>query len=547
MDFTALNARIASVGGPELVSELGAIDTKVQTTAARMRAALASTGGDLQAAARMIAAEANQTSRAMDQIGESAVRSINEVSAASSNMGTSAARATQQASRGLEIMARTGNLTGRSLDGILASVSKLAFGFGTAGILIGALAIAGSAIVELFTKTRKELEKTQEEFDKRIEEMRRRGEGKQILGDARLEQGDVNEAKNALAALTPKIEAARVKMEALHQEVGRGSPLWKKAHNEWIDLSDQADVLGKKAEAAAKRVSEAMKAEASLRNAPADKDQLGMKTTAKRDPTSGALDKSMEKYIKEQEAYAKRFEELWRDHFDGVSKYEGLVDEDRAKLAAKATEAFVKLQKSAADEIKKWTDEAAADFDRAMDDLKRKADERSREIGSAISNGLTAGLTSLLSGKGLGDAFKKMTAALLEGLGDMAIRFGESSAAFMKFMVDIQQAIFGDNPVLGLAASLGMIALGVSLKAAGSAIGSSGSGGGGGSYSSYALAPTNGTVLVGPPSSRTSAASISARPTINVNANIIGKDDPAAQRQLLEMISRAQRRGSTLG
>jgi hypothetical protein len=34
---------------------------------------------------------------------------------------------------------------------------------------------------------------------------------------------------------------------------------------------------------------------------------------------------------------------------------------------------------------------------------------------------------------------------------------------------------------------------------------------------------------------------------VNVYATFIGKDDPRAQRELLEMIARAQRRGSTNG
>lgn len=177
-------------------------------------------------------------------------------------------------------------------------------------------------------------------------------------------------------------------------------------------------------------------------------------------------------------------------------------------------------------------------------------------LGQSIASGISTGIETVFSGGGLAAGFQKMLGALLSGLGDIAIRFGTESAAFMALMNTLMKAIASFDPEMGLAASFGMIALGATLKAAGSALGKGGGhgGGGGGGYTT-----TTGTFgggipqigSIGPvsPAARGTASSAMLMPMqpIMVNATIIGKDDPSAQRNLLEMIARAQRRGSTSG
>lgn len=458
-------------------------------------------------------------------------------------METSMSRATQSATRGLEIMARTGTVTGRSMDQILASVSKMAFGFGSTGLLVGALAIGAAAVYEFFNKARKELEKTQEEFNKRIEEMRRKGQGEGISEDARLIQGDVDEAKRALSTLEIRTEAARVKMEQLHEEVGRGSPLWKKAHSEWITLSNEELALIDKREAGEKSLARAMQAELNLRQPKTGAGTPPIVSTAQ----SGKGEESeVEKSHKNVMEEMRRFNaELDR------------MEEEQARRALstelESARSSERIAHESAMKIKEEREKNDLDFlkflekiDEAGKSMEKAAADSAKRVGDAFASALTSAFSS--GGGGIQGAFKKLTALLLESLGDMMIRYGEASAAFISFIAKIQSAISFGNPVLGLAASLALIAAGAALKSAASSIGSSGSGGGGGSgVSSYASSPMNGTVLVGAPPATPSTANMSARPTLNVTANIIGKDDPAAQRQLLEMISRAQRRGSTLG
>jgi len=72
-------------------------------------------------------------------------------------------------------------------------------------------------------------------------------------------------------------------------------------------------------------------------------------------------------------------------------------------------------------------------------------------------------------------------------------------------------------------------------------------GGYGGGYVSGPTS-TTGTVTVAPytaypPSAATTAGMTAAQP-VTVNATIIGKDDPKAQREIMELVGRAQLRGA---
>ena len=129
----------------------------------------------------------------------------------------------------------------------------------------------------------------------------------------------------------------------------------------------------------------------------------------------------------------------------------------------------------------------------------------------------------------------------------MLQQFGTSALLANKLMLKLMVSMGKMNPVAGIAASLGLIALGGALKgAARSAF--SGGGGGGGSYSAPAMGGGAGggnmtmpTAFFGP----TAAGSANTIERINpVNVTIIGPNDPTAQRQMQELIRNADRRGN---
>lgn len=239
------------------------------------------------------------------------------------------------------------------------------------------------------------------------------------------------------------------------------------------------------------------------------------------------------------------------------------ADRRRMELAKDMSPFIDELKKLGATEeqIQAVMNRVTTDADIAFRKAATLMAKNAQTLGQSIVSGITMGMESAFSGGGLGNGFRKMLGALLSGLGDIAIRFGTESAAFLELMDAIMKAITFFNPEMGLVAAFGMIALGAALKAAGSAMSGhgSGSGGGGGGTGGGTTNATGGSYSSGLPqigmispvsgASRSigNAGSLAQMQPVIVNATIIGKDDPSAQRALLEMISRAQRRGTTSG
>ena len=104
------------------------------------------------------------------------------------------------------------------------------------------------------------------------------------------------------------------------------------------------------------------------------------------------------------------------------------------------------------------------------------------------------------------------------------------------------------DPIGQIEAGVGMIAAGALLKSIAGSFGHSGSGGGGGGGGSYGGSSALGSIIdrgvIDPNTySQRSGASIPQRQAVTVNATIIGKDDPNAQRQIAEIVTKAAQRG----
>lgn len=200
-------------------------------------------------------------------------------------------------------------------------------------------------------------------------------------------------------------------------------------------------------------------------------------------------------------------------------------------------------------------EEITKEFDQGVEKLGHELDESLREtLAMSLAGGIADAFTAAFSGGGIGKGFKAMTGAILSGLGAMAIQTGTVQLAF-----SIKQKLWKDSvslfaPEAGIAMALGMIAFGAALSAAGASMGAGNRGGtggggyGGGGYgSAYAPPPTSYFGVLNPVSAGPNTSGLTATQPITVNATFIGKNDPTAQRDLLEMIARAQRRGGTRG
>ena len=93
------------------------------------------------------------------QLGELA-RTTQRVDAAATAHLTRIGGAARGLASGFEVMARSGNFAGEATRQIIAQGAEMAFTFGAGGPIVGAVGIAGAAIIELFQRSRREMEET---------------------------------------------------------------------------------------------------------------------------------------------------------------------------------------------------------------------------------------------------------------------------------------------------------------------------------------------------------------------------------------------------
>lgn len=176
------------------------------------------------------------------------------------------------------------------------------------------------------------------------------------------------------------------------------------------------------------------------------------------------------------------------------------------------------------------------------------AEQLGRDLQQTLANGVASAFETLMTrGATIGDAFGALTASLLRGLGDMTVAFGISImkiGALMQGAVSALQSLQGGKAI---AVGLAIVALGGMMRgAAGRAFGGVGGGSApviaGGGLGGAGGPMTLPGLTFGPTAA---AAGPDLNPRSNMTFNIIGTNDPSAQRQLQEMLRNADRRGGT--
>lgn len=165
-------------------------------------------------------------------------------------------------------------------------------------------------------------------------------------------------------------------------------------------------------------------------------------------------------------------------------------------------------------------------------------------FGNALGQGIAAGFETALSQKSIGQGFKALTGTILASFGSMLVQFGTKALIASKQIQNLFATLFTPGPMSAFAAAA-IIAIGAGLMAAGRGITAS-VGPTGGGFAAGSSMPSGPITLpginFGPTMSR-SAADLT--PANNLTFNIIGTNDPSAQRQLQEMLRNADRRGNT--
>jgi hypothetical protein len=488
---------------------------------------------------------------------------------------------TLSATRGLEQIARTGRVAGRSLDTILSQVSQITFGFGAEGAIVGAISIATAAVVEMMRKAAVESKRLVAEIAADFERIARmdvkgQGEAAGLLygGDnaATLNKdGTVNLARFSIPSLlAQQKDFLRREAAGTFVDPEAGVSMTK-------DANEAADAL--------QRVNRELERRNTL--LPGITTRGGLITQTGTTEAAQNRPSMVTDALKEAEASRKREQAEWNKEVKafsvGVEQRKKDLDQLVASAVAKATNADEpglsmaesveranKRQDSAgggllsrmlADlvpdpkEIEKTIRAVGANVRDALKDdpfeEARKALDKhikdlsahiSASIGKTLGDSIAAGLEEAFKATGFQNPFAALTSVLLNGLGNLMEQLGAGMILFGGWVAKFVAHVATFDFVGQIEAGIGMIAAGAALKAIAGSFGKSSSSGGGSSGGASA-APTFltfGVQAAGAPTTGTHAPP--SRASFGPNY-FIGPDDPKVQRQFAEIVNRADARG----
>lgn len=162
-------------------------------------------------------------------------------------------------------------------------------------------------------------------------------------------------------------------------------------------------------------------------------------------------------------------------------------------------------------------------------------------VSGAIEDGFTSGLTAALQTGRIGELFKAMGQTMVQQIASMMVDVALTFIKFASMIARIKSFLIA-NPVAAVLAAAAMLTLAHSLG--GGTKGGDVVGAGGASGYTTAMMPrgmnTTTQLTFGTTSANLASSMTAAQP---MTFNIIGTNDPAAQRAIQEMVSKANRRG----
>lgn len=435
------------------------------------------------------------------------------------------------------------NLATGTEGGLTRAAHSLAlFGgaFGPTGLLLTTfVAVAGEKLIQWFSEAGKKADELKDKFLKDLGEMANAADAVKINKTARdLFFGTPYDKDGKFVEASERVKGAfkgsLADMEAELQSFRNRTPA------NLIDaLAIKAKIDALEAALAAPRAQmEALqKAANNLLSQPSGTPgQLAAPTATATSPDKerAAIMARYKQQLDALEAAAKETqraaEQFLKDHPVDTSFY---VDREGAKAKEAA-------RKAAED---RFYAELDADEHRFIEH-QRKVGEQAAELARSTAAVISDAMKGLYDG-GLTGGLKALGDGLLKQLGEILVRVGEKMLAAAPIFQAISTALLaldGAGLALGGAA---LIALGATMGAAAGGGGSSGAGRHGGGSSNYGSGYNYQATVT--PSYLPNMSGVKPAAPLVVNATIIGKDDPKAQRDLLQLIARAERRGSTSG
>lgn len=602
VDFSALNFPIRTPGAADAIESFKHINGQVVALAKngkeyvfsveQFAAAWTKAGGRVDQAMKILTVSARDAQKQLDATSAAADRaasSVATVSRETAGLSHSSMIGIGELTRGLGRVAATGNLSAFAVRELAGGTMRLGASFGMAGGIAGLAVLAGGAIVEMFAKARHELEKTQIEFNKRLGEMAKSGSLAGLAGKygsgtelysgdpfAAIIGKDPKETDLKFLARSQGIIGLRAEQSRLQAVVDANPSIYRQGSKDADKLRETTKLLKEMTD----QYERTMKVVNIITKTAVDEATTGFSLAAdKKERNSllhpGGFTGGANTSLIERLGSANALRNLAPQITNSFTRREEL--ETYKNILA------VEYQQQGTEEKRQQILEKIKAVLKQIDDLGEVDDPmhpkgikaaklptneyekaivtRMKAIGAQAGEGFVSSMAATISrgfevafsGGGAKSIFKALAGGVLEGLGTVFIQIGEAALVGLAVMQTIKNAILAFAPEVGLAAAIGLIAIGAAMHGAGGALSRSGSGGGGGYGGGYSSSSYGGgvTTMMGltpvAPSSGPSAAGIASRNSVVVNATIIGKDDPAAQRQLLEMIARAQRRGSTAG
>lgn len=541
VNFSALNLQITETGGQERLKTLDAIDSRVEKMSETSRAAFKAMTADQQKAYLSFVggAEAAAESTAA-ALTKTVVPAARRATVAVAEVGTEVRMLSHSGMIGLGELARgfgrvveTGQASAFAMREFSGAAMRLGGELGPAGGLAGIFVLLGGVIVETFMKARREIEETRKKFQEEIAKMANAGDVAKIEKQQRdllygLPYDDKNKLRAASKYANGAFEGSLADLEAhfaaLQRQIPAGATMAP------AKIADEWNRVVKALDEARTKFDQLRTAALNVANQPS--------TTSGLLPmiTSAAKEKAMTAAEMQKSGDA-LFGLLSQNALQAMGiQTIGTYGQAGTKIDHKGLVKASDILPSPSDQ----------DAEEMVKRFNRIAETAGQQMAATLGRTFSDGFTALFARGGGGkQMFKAMTAALLEGIGEMFMTIGEKFLAGLSLIATIKHAIESFLPEVGIPGAIALIALGAALRGAGARVGSASSGGGGGGGYSYSSAPlTGGPIIVNPggASSASSIAGMQARPSTNNYITLIGKDDPRAQRELLEIIDRGGRR-----
>jgi hypothetical protein len=442
--------------------------------------------------------------------------------------------ASRQIAGGLEQVARTGKITGESLKSVISNAAEMAFMFGAGGPIVAALGITGVAIYERLTRNFEEASEKARAFRRELAEVARGGSGtdaKEFV--SRLRSGD------PFAAIEGK-RKDESDMDFLMRSRGiaglsaRQSSLTASERFTASQDPQKDNTVGMRLISIRKQLAEVTERLATEEARLAD----AMRLTGASIAAQAALDQTTGQGSSTERDAALRAMGLGPSLMRNANPLARTVVFGGAHGTGAGG--------LGSDLSGKGRPEGSPMATAMVDGMKAIGEIAGRGFVDTFASTIEAGITKAFEkGATLGGVFAAIGQAALGGIGSMISQIGRATLASFAIIENIKQAFMTLNPVVGVAASLGLIALGAVLQGAGGRMSANAGGGGGGNYSGgYAASAGYGASIIDRGIiDPTNGKGVNGRSGNQYNFTVIGTNDPRVKREIIELIDGAERRG----